>query len=104
MNSSRLLILLNFAFLPIRLLGLVLSIAYMVVTAPLLLVCMVVLLLPAELLWACSPFVGLIYPPAGTALADTMDWASDALAACMDFIYAPLGFIGDWTVFYDFDA
>lgn len=103
-DSRRWILLVNLAFLPVRLVGLIVSLVYMIATVPLLLVCVFFLLLPAELLWVCSPFVGLVYPPAGAALANTMEWAGDALTACMDFIWAPLDWIGDATVFYEIDG
>lgn len=57
----------------------ILAFAWFVVTVPVLLAVLVVCVLPAELAWAASPFVGLISPSAGNTLAGLMEGASERL-------------------------
>lgn len=89
--SDRRSIALGFLKAPLFVAALVFGMAWMIVTVPILVVCLAVTLLPAEVLLALSPFVGLVWPPAGRWMASWMDPAGDALEACMDTLWAPLG-------------
>lgn len=78
------------ALAPFYLACIVVAMAYMVATVPVLFVCVVVLLGPSEVLWALSPLVGIASPRAGHGMASFMDPACDALTRCIDVLWAPL--------------
>lgn len=86
------------ALLPFKASAVICALIYMVATTPILFVCIVGILGPAEIAWILSPFVGLVSPKAGKWLSGRMEVAGDLLCGgIMDRVWAPLGWSFDFV-------